>query len=231
MIWLVRKDLLRFFADRQGALMAVLVPVVLAALLGMLFAPREGNSRIGILVADGDGGPAVRRLVEAIDASPSLEVREMKEAEARAKLAAGEASLALILPPGTEAALAPARMFAGVPGTVTLLYDPSDSTEANIAEGLLTQLLMQQVMGGMGDRDGMRKMFVDLEGQLGAQASDELRDFLKATAVVTGDLEPDDGGVVAVDAGGHAFAVFNTTGMYRALADSRGRFEVAIFDR
>lgn len=50
-----------------------------------------------------------------------------------------------------------------------------------------------------------------------------------ATAVVMETLRPDDGGVIAVDAQGNAFAVFNTIGMYRGLADSRGRFEVAIF--
>jgi beta-aspartyl-peptidase (threonine type) len=52
-----------------------------------------------------------------------------------------------------------------------------------------------------------------------------------ATAVVMHTLQPDDGGVVAVDAGGNAFAVYNSDGMYRALADSRGRFEVAIFEQ
>jgi beta-aspartyl-peptidase (threonine type) len=52
-----------------------------------------------------------------------------------------------------------------------------------------------------------------------------------ATAVVMHTLEPDDGGVIAVDAGGNAVAVYNSDGMYRGLADSRGRFEVAIFER
>ncbi|MBL9076905.1 MAG: isoaspartyl peptidase/L-asparaginase [Planctomycetes bacterium] len=52
-----------------------------------------------------------------------------------------------------------------------------------------------------------------------------------ARAVVLHTLNPDDGGVVAVDAAGNAFAVYNSDGMYRALADSRGRHEVAIFER
>lgn len=52
-----------------------------------------------------------------------------------------------------------------------------------------------------------------------------------ADAVVLHTLDPDDGGVVAVDAAGNAYAVYNSDGMYRALADSRGRFEVAIFER
>ncbi|MBX3462100.1 MAG: isoaspartyl peptidase/L-asparaginase [Planctomycetes bacterium] len=51
-----------------------------------------------------------------------------------------------------------------------------------------------------------------------------------AAAVVLRTLDRDDGGVVAVDAAGHAVAVYNSDGMYRGIADSRGRFEVAIFE-
>jgi beta-aspartyl-peptidase (threonine type) len=52
-----------------------------------------------------------------------------------------------------------------------------------------------------------------------------------AAAVVLRTLDRDDGGVVAVDAAGHAVAVYHSDGMYRGLADSRGRFEVAIFEQ
>jgi len=38
-----------------------------------------------------------------------------------------------------------------------------------------------------------------------------------------------EGGMVGVDAQGNAAMVFNTTGMYRAMKDSAGRYEVAIY--
>jgi beta-aspartyl-peptidase (threonine type) len=44
-------------------------------------------------------------------------------------------------------------------------------------------------------------------------------------------LEPGDGGLIAVDAQGRIASAHNTDGMYRGFADSRGRFEVAIWDR
>jgi len=59
-------------------------------------------------------------------------------------------------------------------------------------------------------------------GETLAQATD---------AVVNHTLEKDDGGVVAVDAAGNLAAVYNSEGMYRGLADSRGRFEVRIFEQ
>lgn len=51
-----------------------------------------------------------------------------------------------------------------------------------------------------------------------------------ARAVVFDTMQPGDGGVIAVDSAGNLAAVFNSEGMYRGLADSSGRFEVAIFE-
>lgn len=44
-------------------------------------------------------------------------------------------------------------------------------------------------------------------------------------------LQPDDGGVIAVDRDGNLATPFNTVGMYRGLADANGRCEVRIFDQ
>ena len=43
-------------------------------------------------------------------------------------------------------------------------------------------------------------------------------------------LQPDDGGLVALDRYGHAAFSFSTAGMYRGAADSKGRFEVGIHE-
>lgn len=60
----------------------------------------------------------------------------------------------------------------------------------------------------------------------------ELRDLSlqeAAERVVHQRLQPDDGGVIAVDGKGNISMPFNTAGMFRAAADSDGRFEVAIW--
>ncbi len=51
-----------------------------------------------------------------------------------------------------------------------------------------------------------------------------------ADAVVFHTLKRDDGGIIAVDRAGNLVAAYNSEGMYRGLADSSGRFDVAIFD-
>lgn len=50
-----------------------------------------------------------------------------------------------------------------------------------------------------------------------------------AHAVVHGDLAPDDGGIIALDASGRAVWSFNTTGMYRGAIDATGRRMVRIW--
>lgn len=44
-------------------------------------------------------------------------------------------------------------------------------------------------------------------------------------------LQPDDGGLIAVDAAGNIAFSYSTQGMYRAAADSSGRFEVGIHEQ
>jgi len=51
-----------------------------------------------------------------------------------------------------------------------------------------------------------------------------------AEEVVKNVLQPGDGGVIALDRDGNVAMVFNTPGMFRGAADSRGRSEVAIWE-
>jgi len=52
-----------------------------------------------------------------------------------------------------------------------------------------------------------------------------------AREVVHGVLKPDDGGVIAVSRTGEIAMVWNSDGMFRAAADSNGRFEVGIWEK
>jgi beta-aspartyl-peptidase (threonine type) len=52
-----------------------------------------------------------------------------------------------------------------------------------------------------------------------------------AHTVIFERLKPDDGGLIAVSHTGEIAMPFNTNGMFRAAADSNGRFEILIWDK
>jgi beta-aspartyl-peptidase (threonine type) len=52
----------------------------------------------------------------------------------------------------------------------------------------------------------------------------------QAARSVIGGLEPGDGGVIVLGRDGSVATVFNSTGMYRGVADAGGRRELAIWE-
>ncbi len=164
------KDVQVFLADRNGAAMTLLLPILLGAMLGTLFAPRPSTPGVELLVADQDRGPRARALVAAMVDSEALAVEEVDEATARDRVARGVSPLAVVLPPGTSDALRPAAMFGASPGTLVLLRDPSRQVEARLAAGVLQQLMMEQVSRRFGEPQALREVFAHLRTTLGRDA-------------------------------------------------------------
>ncbi len=143
---IVRKELAVFLADRQGALLTLIMPVLLAALVGMLFAPRsDGGASMTLLVVDEDGSPTVAALIDDLAADDALTVTRVAAAEARAQVANGHAPAALVLPKGVGAMLTLSGAFTGQHVTVTLLQDPSHGFEAGFAVGRIQQALFTRL--------------------------------------------------------------------------------------
>lgn len=166
--WLTRKNLLHFFSDKRGAFIIVLLPMVLGTLMGALMSPRASPSDIALLVVQQDDSEEVNRFVEAIDAHELLTVERVQLAEARARVGSGKSRLALILPEGTGPSLRPASMFNGERSQVIILYDPSRKVQLQIAQGLLTQVLMQELGAALTDPSLMTDMFAQVRTDLDA---------------------------------------------------------------
>ena len=156
--WVVWKELRLFAADRNGAILTVVTPVVLGALLGALFAPPDKAREMGLLVVAPAQGERVQKLVAALDASDSLKVERVDEATARARLKKGDANVALLLPADAEARLAPEAMFGSQRLALQVLHDPSAAVEAGLAEGLVTQVVMGEVFAAFNDPAALRRM-------------------------------------------------------------------------
>ncbi|MCB9730138.1 MAG: ABC transporter permease [Deltaproteobacteria bacterium] len=172
--WLIAKDLLRFRADGRGALATVLTPVVLAALLGTLFNPPDLANTVRLAVIDRDGSAGSRALVEAVRADPNLEVVPATEEEALADVARGRLPLAIILPPGSGAALTPSAFLGagGGPARAELVFDPSRKTEADLVEGLVTRIVFEQTMSRITDPGSLRALLTQARALISSSPPD-----------------------------------------------------------
>jgi ABC-2 type transport system permease protein len=179
-LWIVRKDLAVFFADKKGAMMVILVPLLLGLLMGTIFAPSDGPSPITVVVADEDGGAQVAALVERLGAEPSIEIERTDAAAARAGVESGNIGVAIHFASGTSDKLSAAAMFGnGDRGGATLWVDPSRAIEADIVAGLLTKAMMETVFSQISDPSAQREMFEDLRSTMGPAADrPELAAFL-----------------------------------------------------
>lgn len=188
--WIVRKELALFFSDPKGAAMVIAVPVVLGTMMGIIFNPSDGPSPIGVVVVNEDGGPEVAKLIERLGKESSLKVETMTAAEARDGVAKGDIGVAIKFDAGSSAHLTPAALFAsGERAALTLWVDPSQQTEADIVQGLLTKVMMESVFSEVGNPAGQRQMFDDLRADLGAGGAErpELARFLEQGAVFAGE--------------------------------------------
>lgn len=162
--WLVRKDLRVFFSDRNGALMAFALPVLLASLIGMLFAARSKAGTVDLLVVDQDGAAGTRELIATLEREEALKVSEVSLEVARKRIEHGDAGVALVLPSGTAAALRPSRLFLGEPLAVTLLNDPSRDIEAELVVGLFQRAQVEAAMRVLDTPEGRLALLGDLGG-------------------------------------------------------------------
>jgi ABC-2 type transport system permease protein len=178
--WILRKNLAVFFSDRRGALMVLVVPVVLALLMGTIFNPGDGPSPIPLVVVDEDGGAGVAALIAHLAAEPSLKIEPKTATEAHDGVAAGEIGVAIRFAPGSSAKLKAASLFAGGDRDgLTLWVDPSRSTEADIVTGLLQKAMMETVFSQVTDPGQQRAFFDELRAGIGdTNTRPELAKFL-----------------------------------------------------
>jgi linearmycin/streptolysin S transport system permease protein len=161
------KDL-RVLTRRRGDLFFVLGwPVLLAALLGLIFAaPPEGRARIEVVVVDEDGTSASHAFVERLRATGGLDVSEAERDEAALLVRQGRRAAWLALRPGFGDALR--RPLGGTPPRVEVGIDPSRTAETAMLEGLLLREAAADMQARLGDRDASRRMIAESLGALRA---------------------------------------------------------------
>ena len=141
---IIAKDLRLFLKNRASVILTVVVPVVIASFFGYVTAPKKssGSGRLSLWVADLDGSDISKEIVSKLTEDPSLKVSVHPEAETRAAVAAGDVSVAVVLPGGFGESAGGSFFAPGGKPVITLLVDPSRTMEAGLAQGALAQHAM-----------------------------------------------------------------------------------------
>jgi ABC-2 type transport system permease protein len=146
LIALIRKDLILYLKDKRALMLHLLMPVVLAAFFGSLFGGDGGGdstSKIDLGLVVQDKSEQSQKIAAGLKADKVLNVVELSQDEAQAKVRSGKLPVAVVIPAGFGEQ-ASAALFSGRDKPqLPLYYDPSQSTVLAMVKGFLTQQVMQ----------------------------------------------------------------------------------------
>ena len=146
LIALTRKDLILYLKDKRALMLHLLMPVVLAAFFGSLFGGDGGGqstSKIDVGLVLQDQSEQSQKIAAGLKADSSLNIIELNQQEAQAKVRSGKLPVAVVIPAGFGEAASSALFSGRNKPQLPVYYDPSQSTMLAMVKGLLTQQVMQ----------------------------------------------------------------------------------------
>ena len=158
---MVRKDLLLFFSDRRSVIVSFVVPIAIASFFGAVFSGGGQNrepARIAVAIVDQDGSAIAKAIVAGAETDKNLKVAKPTVDEARDAVKAGRTAVAVVIPKDFGDASGGAFFGDGEKPVLTLLHDPSKSTELAMVRGVMTQHVMEAVSQEMFGGDQGRQL-------------------------------------------------------------------------
>jgi ABC-2 type transport system permease protein len=171
---MVRKDLQLFFSDRRSVIVSFVVPIAIASFFGAVFSGGGQNrepARIGVAIVDQDNSQISKAIIAGADGDRNLKVSKPSEDDARAAVKKGTTPVAVVIPKGFGDASGQAFFGDGVKPVLTLLHDPSKSTELAMVRGVMTQHVMEAVSQEMFGGDQGRQLIDQALPQIQASGS------------------------------------------------------------
>jgi ABC-2 type transport system permease protein len=102
--YIAAKELLENRRDGLAALFTLVLPVIFTVFLGLILGSGE-NTSLPLALADADGSPTSKRLIERLEASPLLNLDIKSAAETDEAVQAQDAAAGLLIPEGFGAAV------------------------------------------------------------------------------------------------------------------------------
>lgn len=161
LVWeLARKDLALFLADRRGAILCFVVPILLASVFGLVFhRPAEVGPRPRVFLVLEGSAPLLQRIADGLTRSEQVQTTQCDAQSAQRRLA-NETSGVIVTLPAELAKISLASLNSGKNRPiVALTHHPNSHLEARWVEGVLTEIVLREVAREMFApmaRQGMR---------------------------------------------------------------------------
>jgi ABC-2 type transport system permease protein len=185
---LARNDLRLYLTDRRAVIIGVLVPIMLAAFFGYIFAATGGSGgnreagKVPIAVVDEDQSTVSRAIAADLAADKMLDVLPLTREQAGEYVRKGRRHAAAIFPPGFGEKSVAALFSGRDKPSVELLVDPSQAISGRLVEGLLAQYAMQDIsreaFAGMMGRKAADDFLADIQQQPATPNRTELANLL-----------------------------------------------------
>jgi ABC-2 type transport system permease protein len=177
---LVKRDLRLFFMDRRAVIMSFAAPIAIATFFGYIFGGVTSDrppSKIEVAIVNQDDSDIARKVVAAMAADSSLEVKNRALEEARESVRGGKTTVAVVVPPGFADQATRALFRGGEKPGIQLLYDPSHATEVQVVRGVLMQhgmeVISREAMSGPSSQRLLDESLRDINQAKGMNAADQ----------------------------------------------------------
>jgi ABC-2 type transport system permease protein len=201
---IVRNAWTQLRRDRAAQILAFVVPIAFFSIFAVIFGGggnrMNGTSRVAVAVVDEDRTEKSRALVAALEADSGLHVltvasprqgapdTTLTRESAERMVKRGDLPAALVLPPGTGAAIG---SFGGGGVKALILNDPSDPVAARMVGGLLQRAALRAAAAGGGvtgmagrDADEMLPLRFEQRAVLGEKRESPMVAFYAAGIAV-----------------------------------------------
>jgi ABC-2 type transport system permease protein len=151
----VGKDVKLFLADRQAVVMSIVVPIMIASILGFLDSSAtdgEAPSGIRVDIVDLDNSPTSQAIVARLAKDKTVIPTVVTEAKAREDVKQGTIATAFVMPKGFGR-IAGSALTGGEKAKLNVVNDPAKQVESQIALGAFMQqassAVAQVAFGGL----------------------------------------------------------------------------------
>lgn len=201
------KDLRLLLRDKGNVFFTFVFPVLIAIFFGLVFGGGSRRGQIEIALVVESDAPFALSLAAALEKDGAFAVtRHATRDEAIARVRAGEASAAVVLPGSMQQGLD--NLFAGGGVTVDAVVDPVRRAEAGLVQGKLNELAFRQMPELFADRPQTERMFANARAAIASAEMSAAR-RLQASAMVAAAetfMRPGDDAAAGAPAGDGAFS-------------------------